>query len=150
MHKQPTHPTVGRPKKGGFDECLHSLYRQRPLHLPASQGWLFLLHRDNDFYTVYKRVPLHPFFTPQPTPRVQAWSSSPAGWCMQLSNSTASGRGATNTASPCHSLCTRFSAPPPIPPACPLSSLPSSCFFPPHTRLLMYTNSNHNNNGYRQ
>lgn len=78
-----------------------------------------------------------------------------AGWCMRLSSSTDSGRGATNIAFPCHfleyyvhtSLLLLF------PPAHPLSSLPSSppqFSFPPHTRLLMYTNINHNNNGYWQ
>lgn len=46
-----------------------------------------------------------PFFTPHPTPRVVVGSGvviipGTAGWCMQLSNSTASGRGATNTAPP--------------------------------------------------
>lgn len=134
---------------------LHSLYRQRPLHLPASQGWLFLLHRDNDFLYSLQTSAAAPFFTPHPTPRVVVGSGvviipGTAGWCMQLSNSTASGRGATNTASPAtpyvHASLLLLQFPQPV--LC--RHCPPRVFFPPRTRLLMYTNINHNNSGYRQ
>lgn len=124
----------GGPKRS-FDECLYIPCTDKGLFTSQPRrGERLFLHRDDDFYTVYKRVLLHPpgHFPATPDscwPVVRGDIPGTAGWCMRLSSSTDSGRGATNIAFPCHfleyyvhtSLLLLL-----FPPAHPLSSLPSS------------------------